>query len=431
MQGHVRKRHKPDCAKRRHPAGGKQAHLSTAEAAALRRQTRCSCDGSWQGRYRREGGLPDDTKWIEKTFRTRAEAEDWLTAQQASIMQGDWIDPRKAERPFSEVVEAWREGWTNRLSPTTASRYRGVLDLYLIPTFGASPIGRITHEVVQRYVNRLTSEGMTPGTVRNVYSVMRNVMNRGVRLGMVKVNPCTNIDLPRSPREEMLILTPEQVRLVAEQIDEHYRVMVYTAAYTGIRAGELLALRRADVDLLRGVLHVRRALKDVDGVLTFGPTKTHADRTIVLPAFLREMLRTHLTQPLGGTEADALAFPSKTGKPLRHNLFYRRHFKPTVTGYEKADGTKVPGALPADKHGVRWHDLRHTAASLAIHAGGHPLMVSKMLGHASVEITLNRYSHLLPNVAEALAEKLDALYVAAETAHPEPDNVKELRAKKS
>src|SRR5437868_3623942 len=97
MQGHVRKRHKPDCAKR------KQTDR------ALRRQTRCTCDGSWQGRYRRDAGLPGETAWVEKTFRTKQEAQDWLTGQQAAIMQGEWIDPRKAERPFHELATAWQE----------------------------------------------------------------------------------------------------------------------------------------------------------------------------------------------------------------------------------------------------------------------------------------------------------------------------------
>lgn len=372
--------------------------------------------------------MPDpargNTAKIERAFRTKQEAEDWLVSQRSSILQGTFVDPRQAERPFSEVVEAWQESWPKRLSPTTAARYRSILDVYLLPEFGATPLGRITHEVVQRYINRLAADPrIKAGTVRNVYSVLRNAMNKGVRLGMVKANPCTNIDLPRSPREEMLFLDASEVRTLAEAIDPHYRVLIYTAAYTGLRAGELLGLRRQDVDLLRGVLHVRRALKDVDGRLEMGPTKTHTHRTISLPAFLRDLLAEHLGQPLpGGNDAEALVFPSKTGQPLRHNLFYRRHFKRTVRGYEKKDGTKVPGALPAAKHKLRFHDLRHTAASLAIHAGGHPLLVSKMLGHSSIEMTLNRYSHLMPNVAEALAEKLDAIYRAV----PQVSNVKQI-----
>ncbi|HEX6681092.1 MAG TPA: site-specific integrase [Gaiellaceae bacterium] len=371
--------------------------------------------------------MPGETAWVEKTFRTKQEAQDWLTSQQAAIMQGEWIDPRKAERPFHELATAWQESWPNRLSPTTAARYRSILDVYLLPTFGQTPIGRMTHEVVQRYVNRLSApgkdgeSGMTPGTVRNVYSVLRNAMNKGVRLGMVRTNPCTNIDLPRSPREEMLFLTPEEVRAVAEAIDPYYRVLVYTAAYTGLRAGELLALRRCDVDLLRGVIHVRRALKDVDGRLEFGPTKTHTQRQVSLPAFLRDMLRDHLTQPLAGDDADALVFPSKTGLPLRHNLFYRRHFKRAVTGNPERG---IPPALPATKHGLRFHDLRHTCAALSVAAGAHVKLISARLGHSSVQITLDRYAHLFPSVEEALAEQLDALYRA--TPQAEASNVRQI-----
>ena len=269
MQGHVRKRHKPECAKRTAPPSQRQSK-------------RCNCDGSWQGRYRLDG------KFIERTFRTKGEAQDWLTGQQASLLGGTHVNPRLADTAFGDVVDAWKESWPGRLSPTTAARYRSILDNYLIPTFGTTPIGRIDHGVVQRYINRLASElsdadadgnarpAHAPGTVLNVYSVMRTAMSQGVRLGMVKTNPCTKIDLPRSPRDEPVFLTAEEVRLVAEKIDPFYKTLVYTAAYTGLRAGELLALRRQDVDLLRSVLHVRRALKDVDGTQEFGPVKTES-----------------------------------------------------------------------------------------------------------------------------------------------------------
>jgi integrase len=240
-------------------------------------------------------------------------------------------------------------------------------------------------------------------------------MGKGVRLGLVKVNPCTNVDLPRSSREEMLFLTAEEVRALAEAIDPWYRVLVYTAAYTGLRAGELLALRWSDVDLLRGVLHVRRALKDVNGNLEFGPTKSHNTRTVSLPRFLRDMLEEHLASRPGGTPEE-LVFPSRTGKPLRHNLFYRRHFKPAARA-----------VLPAAKHGLRFHDLRHTCASLSIAAGAHPKLISARLGHSSITITLDRYGHLFPSVEEALAEQLDAAFAAGKEAEP-ASNVVELHS---
>jgi integrase len=420
MQGHIRRRHKPDCAHR----------LSSGKA-------RCNCPH--QARYRLDG------KFIERTFRTGREADDWLTAQKAALLSGTHTSPRLADTKFGVVVEEWRKSWPNRLSPTTAARYTSILDNYLIPTFGTTPMGRIEHGAVQRYVNKLAAERKpahpaspadkpdadralhAPGTVLNVYAVLRTAMNQGVKLGMVKANPCTAIDLPRPAKEEMLFLTPAEVTQLAEKIDAHYRVLVYVAAYTGLRAGELAGLQRQDADLLRGVLHVRRALKDVNGHLELGPTKTHQQRTVALPKFLVSLLQEHLAADTkGGTGPEAHVFTMKSGSLLRHGLFYGRYFKRAVAGYTDSKGTYHPGALPASKHKLRFHDLRHTAASLAIHAGANPLLVSKQLGHSTVTITLDRYSHLMPSVAEAVAVQLDALYNAQP--EPAPSNVVQISA---
>jgi len=248
-------------------------------------------------------------------------------------------------------------------------------------------------------------------------------------MGMLKVNPCTQIDLPSSPREEMLCLTAEEVRAVAEAVDPFYRVLVYTAAYTGLRAGELLALERRDIDLKRGTLSVRRARREVSGHITTGPTKTAGSRrTVSLPAFLRDMLAGHMANvPIA---PDSLVFASKTAKPLRHNLFYRRHFKRAVAGHTDKKGVYHPGVLPPHLHGLRWHDLRHTCASLSIAAGAHPKLIAARLGHSSVQITLDRYGHLFPSVEASLAEALDATFAesaANGTAADATGTVTELR----
>src|SRR5437764_8755842 len=142
----------------------------------------------WQARHP-DPARPGTTAQIERTFSSRAEAEDWLTGQSHALRSGSYISPKQAERPFADVVEAWREAWSQRLSPTTTAGYQNILDVYISPTFGTTPIGQITHEAVQRYVNQL-AKTRAPGTVRNVYAVLRNVFNKGVRMGMVKVNPC-------------------------------------------------------------------------------------------------------------------------------------------------------------------------------------------------------------------------------------------------
>jgi integrase len=220
----------------------------------------------------------------------------------------------------------------------------------------------------------------------------------------------------------MLFLTADEVRVLAEAIEPHYRVLIYTAAYTGLRAGELAGLQRRDVDLLRGVVHVQRALKDVNGRLELGPTKTHADRTVSLPTFLRKMLSDHLAQPASDAGPEAYVFRMKRGGPLRHGLVYSRYFRRAVRGYELR-GKKIPGALSPAKHGLRFHDLRHTCASLSIAAGAHPTLIKVRLGHSSIQITIDRYGHLFPSVEEALAEALDAAFAAP----AEASNITELR----
>src|SRR4029079_3686671 len=217
---------------------------------------------------------------------------------------------------------------------------------------------------------------------------------------------------------EMLFLTSDEVRALAEGITPYYRVLIYTAAYTGLRASELAGLHWRNVDLLHGKLTVDVALKEIGAALHFGPPKNHERRTITLPKFLCTML-----EERGVGDADTLVFPGPQGGPMRHSLFYRRHFRPAVTGHTDKDGVKHPGSVPAAKAGLRFHDLRHTCASLLIAQGAHPKLIQARLGHSSITITLDSYGHLFPSVEEALADALDAAF-----AHVEPSvSVRHLR----
>lgn len=369
-------------------------------------------DGSvrWQARY----WHPDDpTKRIEKTFRKKSEANDWLVRQRADVLNGIHVDPRQADRPFRELVEAWRNSWID-LEPKTRAGYSAVLEKHLLPEFGHRRVSGMTTESVQRYVKQLTDSGLSPGTVRSIYSVLRNTLNSGVRLKMIAVNPCVGVRLPRASRQEMLCLSAEEVRALAEAVDSRYRVLVYLAAYTGLRAGELHGLHRRDVDPLRGTITVRQSLKEINSRhmaphekgLIFGPTKTHERRSVKLPKRINEMLADHLSTPSpGGNGPDDLVFVTTTGQPIRHGIFYRRFFKPAVRE-----------ALAPHKHGFRFHDLRHTCASLLIENGAHPKAIQERLGHSSIQITMDRYGHLLPGIADSLAEGLDEAFVRSQEA---------------
>jgi integrase len=376
---------------------------------------------SWQARY------PDPTnpgRRIERTFKTKSEALRWLTQQSASVMTGTHVDPRRGDRPFKEVVEAWRASWVNAgLEPKTRAGYESILAKHLLPEFGDRRVSAITPERIEAYIGRLLATGMAAGTVRSVFAALRRALNTAVRLRMLAANPSAGVQVPRATHKEMLFLAPEEVAAVAEAITPHFRVLVYTAAYTGLRAGELGALRRKRVDLLRGRLYVEEALKDLSGArlpeeerhLTFGPTKTHARRSISLPRFLRDMLAEHMAVPSpGGNGPDDLVFTMPSGSPVRHANFYKRHYRPAVRA-----------ALPEAKHGLRFHDLRHTCASLLIAASAHPKAIQERLGHKSITQTLDRYGHLMPGLGDALADALEATHA---TAAAGADNVVPLRA---
>lgn len=321
-----------------------------------------------------------------RVFKTKKDADRWLARQETTADDGTFLNPRRSERPFSEVYEAWRSSWAGRLEPLTTDRYEQTWRAHLEPQFGRRRTNAITHETIQRYVDRLRDEGKGPATVRKIHAVLSATFTEGIRLGVVQANPCRHVRLPGSPHLEMLFLSTGKVATLADAIQPHFRVLIYTAAYTGLRAGELGGLRREDVDLLHGTLTVRQALKDINGRLEFGPTKTHAQRRITLPAFLRRLFEEHLSEASAG--GSGLVFTGMRGAPLQHRVFYKRRFKPAVRA-----------ALPATKAGLRFHDLRHT-------------------------MTLDRCGHLLPGLDDSLADALDFAY---ESAGAPPSNVTPLR----
>jgi integrase len=156
---------------------------------------------------------------------------------------------------------------------------------------------------------------------------------------------------------------------------------------------EIAALRVKRVDLLRGTVRVVESASEVGGRLITGPTKTHAERTVRLPRFLRDELAAYLaSRP---RDRDAFVFAAPKGGPLRHNNFYQRLFCPAL----------ARAGLPDQ---VRFHDLRHTCASLLIAQGAHPKAIQAHLGHSSIQVTMDRYGHLFPDALEHLADRLDA-----------------------
>lgn len=188
-----------------------------------------------------------------------------------------------------------------------------------------------------------------------------------------------------------MFLTPKQVAELAETIEDRYRVLIYTAAYTGMRAGEITALKIGRVNLRRRTVEVVVCMAEVRGKLLTGPTKTGAHRTVTLPMSMADMIGDHIGRY---QSSDDYVFTSAQGGPVRHHNFYVRHFRTAATA------TGLPERL-------RFHDLRHTCAAILISEGWNPKQIQARLGHRSIRTTLDRYGHLFEGHDHVLLEGLD------------------------
>lgn len=383
-------------------------------AGHIKRRTRADGTASYQAR------IPSPTnrhKDIVKTFERKRDAERWLTATAAAVHRGDFIEPRRGETLFHAVVEEWKETWAD-LAPKTQVGYESILNRHVLPAFGAARVAAIAPRDVQDFANAL-AQSHAPNTVRRVMDVIRNVLRVAAERRYIEANPCTGVRLARKGEGrniEISPLTHTEVRALIETLPEHWRMPVLLDVYTGLRAGELWALRRRDVDPLRGELSVDEAIKEVTTTagatvptgqrltpsLIIGPTKTYAKRKVSVPAFLRYQLADHLARPLpGGSGPDAFVFTTPSGEPVRHNLFHKRIFEPAAR--EAFAGRPL-----------RFHDLRHTCAAWLIEAGGHPLQIKLRLGHKEIRTTMDTYGHLFPSAEPELADLLDAGYRTAD-----------------
>src|SRR6266536_2036055 len=335
-----------------------------------------------------------------KVFGRRVDARRFMSANEESKQRGAWVDPAAGKVTFGTLAEEWFENKPFK-KPTTKHMYRQLLNNKIFPTFEHVPVATITTTKVEDWIAALVNSGLSPSRVRSATNVLGQVLGRAVKEDRLARNSAKGIDretLPKLPRSERHFLSSAEVERLAAAIDPRYRLLVLFDAYTGLRAGECAALRVKHLNVLKGIVTVRESVAEVDGRLEWGLPKSYEQRTVRLPRFLRDELAAYLVERPHGPED--LVFTAQLGGPLRQSQFMARFYKPAV---ERS-------GLP---EGLRFHDLRHTAASLAISTGANILAVSKMLGHADASITLKVYGHLYPSDADALADRLDDVRAAA------------------
>jgi integrase len=334
-----------------------------------------------------------------KSFARKVDAERFLRHVEADLVRGQWVDPDHGRLTVGELADRWF-ATTVTLKPKTREDYRSLLHNHVLPAFRDRPVSSIDTLTVRGWLAGLVSGGLSASRAKHAYYVLFAVLEAAIQAGALLRNPAAGVRVPRSRRREMQFLSAAEVERLAEAIVPPYGLLVRFAAYTGLRAGELVALRVKRLDLLRGTVRVVESATEVGDRLVLGSTKTYAERTVRLPRFLRDDLAAYLAgRP---RDPDGFVFTAAKGGPLRHNNFYQRTFCPAL----------ARAGLPAQ---VRFHDLRHTCATLLIAQGAHPKAIQAHLGHSSIQVTMDRYGHLFPDALEQLADRLDAAWVAART----------------
>lgn len=371
---------------------------------------------SRNGRYRARVWAPDGRE-RSKTFDRRSDAERWAVTQEADKHRGSWIDPTLGRETFAAWAATWK-ATLHGLKPSTLDLNLRTLRVHLLPRFGPMPLSRITHADVQRMVAEDISAGYSGSATRRHVIVLRQVLKSAVQSGRLGRNVAEGVQLPPEGAREMRFLSADQLAGLAAVVKpQHYRPLILTAGWVGLRWGELAGLRLRKVDLLRRKIRIDEQLVEIGGDLSFGTPKTRAGvRTVTIPGGLVEVLAEHFaTEPV---QSSGMAFPTVTGKLMRRRGFYTP-WRRAVDGDAKRGTVGVFTGSPLERLVV--HELRHTAAALAIAAGAHPMVVKTRLGHASITTTMDRYGHLFPDADEALADALDATFRQAHPASTRPE----------
>jgi integrase len=317
----------------------------------------------WYTRYRDPAGVQRT-----KTFDRKIDAERYLTSVESSKLAGTYIDPAAGRLTVDVWARRWLDGQTH-LKPSTRERYAGILRAHIVPRSGTTKLADVSHSAVQAWISEVASR-RSAATTRKVHRVLSLVLAAAVKDDRLVRNPAAGVSLPRVSTKERMYLSHQEVHQLANACGE-FRLVVLFLAYTGVRFGEMAALRVHRLDLMRRRALIAESVTLVRGVQTWGTPKGHKQREVPIPRFLVDDLAAHVV----GRDPSDLVFTGLKGGALRAQVFQR------------AVLTETARALGLG--GLHPHALRHTAASLAIDSGANIKVVQQMLGHKSATMTLD------------------------------------------
>ncbi|WP_339063632.1 tyrosine-type recombinase/integrase [Tepidibacillus marianensis] len=347
-------------------------------------------------------------KWFSG-YNTKKEAEKAMTQKVHELNTGAYVEPSKLT--LRDYLYQWLENYAKvNTAPRTYEGYEMIIRNHLAPSLGHIVLEKLKPLHIQKYYSAKLTNGRFDGmgglsaqTILHHHRVLKEALEQAIKWQLIIRNVADAVEPPRPQKIEMVTLNKEEVsKLIEAAKGSPLFPIIFTAIYTGMRRGEILALRWKDININNKMISVRQTLQAVKGKgLIFKEPKSGKERTVSIPDSLIEQLKKQKIKQrenkllLGQIYSDQdLVFAQKNGSPFQPSEVTR--------GFNKI--IKESGITK-----VRFHDLRHTHATLLLEEGIHPKIVSERLGHSSINITLDTYSHVLPNIQEEAANRFNEL----------------------
>lgn len=358
--------------------------------------------GRWKASYTGPDGILYEAP---HTFGAKEDAEAWLTDRRREIDRELWSPPatreqkrakRTADTKFGDYAATWLETRTVRgrpLRPRTRDHYEKLLDRHIYPTFKTKAMRTITTEAVDRWYARTLPD--KPTIRAHTYSLLRTILETArERDRIIDVNPCLIRGAGAADRKiKPKPATVEQLDIIAAEMPDNLSLMIPLASWCALRFGELVALRRNDIDIDDGLVRIRRQAVRVEGGWQIGDPKSDAGvRDVAIPPHIIPAVKRHLTKHVG-PQKNALLFPAKTGEYLQPSTLYRHFYK---------------ARAKAKRPDLRFHDLRHSGAVLAAQTGATLAELMERLGHSTPQAAM-RYQHAAQGRDRQIAEALSKL----------------------